>query len=193
MKSEIVFVCAVAEECNRERELFGFPIIYTGVGKINAAYKTALAIEKYGPKLVCNFGSCGSFFLAKGILSRVKEVVNGDMDATPLVPYSVTPFCKNGGKLEIFSSGVSCFSSDSFINREKVKLFHSPKEALLNKSDIFEMELYAIAQVCLDLKVELISYKWVSDDGCLDDWRENCKHGFEEFKKMFTRNHLPSV
>ncbi|HLE11074.1 MAG: hypothetical protein A2504_01750 [Bdellovibrionales bacterium RIFOXYD12_FULL_39_22] len=192
-KGKIVFICAVPEESNRETMLWGYPIVHVGVGKINAAYKTALAIKEYGPTLVCNFGSCGSFMLPKGAMLAVSEVVNADMDATPLVPYTVTPFDKNGGRLALQckgTKGVRCFTTETFTSQEKVESFSPAKRALLSSCDIFEMELYAIAKVCQDLKVDFVSYKWVSDDGGLEEWQQNCKIGFNHFKEEFFKNYL---
>lgn len=182
---QVLFVCALPEESNNESNLLGYPIIYTGVGKINAGYKTALAIQKYKPELVVNFGSCGSFRLPKGTLVKVKDVYNGDMDAEPIVPYSVTPFDKDGGIYNISGSGVTCFTSDTFMTPEKVRELPKKKLELLNKCDIFEMELYSIAKVCREFNVSIVSYKWVSDDGGVDDWINNCKIGYTKFQENF--------
>jgi adenosylhomocysteine nucleosidase len=184
----VLFVCALPEESNNETTLLGFPIIHTGVGKINAGYKTALAIQKYKPELVVNFGSCGSFEIEKGTLVKVKDVYNGDMDAEPIVPYSVTPFDNNGGNLHISASGVSCFTSETFINKEKLSWFSSKKLELLQKCHIFEMELYSIVKVCKEFDVPVVAYKWVSDDGEVSDWKENTKIGYKKFQEEFLTN-----
>jgi adenosylhomocysteine nucleosidase len=181
----VLFVCALKEESNNEIELFGYPIIHTGIGKINAGYKIALAIQKYKPDLVCNFGSCGSFTLESGTLVSVSDVYNGDMDAEPIVPYSVTPFDSNGEILSLRSNGVNCFTSETFITKEKLLNFPIKKLDLLKKCSIFEMELYSIVKVCKEFNVPVISYKWVSDDGGVEDWRNNCKVGYSRFKQKF--------
>jgi len=185
----VLFLCALPEESDRETSLLGFPIVYTGIGKINAGYRTALAIQKYKPDLIVNFGSCGSFTLEKGTIVRVSEVYNGDMDAEPIVPYSVTPFDNFGSNLHISGSGVSCFTSETFITPEKVKQFHPKKLELLNKCSIFEMELYSIVRVSKEFDVPVVSYKWVSDDGEATDWVDNCKLGYKEFQTQFLLNH----
>lgn len=186
----VLFICALKEESDGLVSLFDCPIIHTGVGKINAGYKTALAIQKYNPDLICNFGSCGSFTIPKGELVKVKEVFNGDMDAEPLVPFSITPFDEKGGNFEIGHSGVNCFTSETFITREKTQSFSTNKLDLFKKSDIFEMELYSVVKVCKEFNKPVISYKWVSDDGGVEDWKENCKAGFERFKTTFINNHI---
>lgn len=184
----VVFICALPEESNNETSLLGFPIVHTGVGKINAGYKTALAIQKYKPDLVVNFGSCGSFEIEKGTLVKVKDVYNGDMDAEPIVPYSVTPFDANGGNLHISASGVSCFTSETFITEKKLSEFSSKKLELIKKCSIFEMELYSVVKVCKEFNVPVVSYKWVSDDGNADDWKESVKIGYKKFQEEFLIN-----
>lgn len=185
-----LFICALKEESNGETTLFGSPILHTGVGKINAGYKTALAIQKYQPEFVCNFGSCGSFQLDKGILVTVKEVFNGDMDAEPFVRYSVTPFEEDGGSFPVMDVGVKCFTSETFITKDKLKFFPTKKLELLNNCSIFEMELYSITRVCREFGIPIISYKWISDAGGVNDWEENCKIGYDLFKEKFYKTYI---
>lgn len=187
---EVLFICALPDESNGETTLFGSPIIHTGVGKINAGYKTAMAIQQYKPKFVCNFGSCGSFQLDKGTLVTVKEVFNGDMDAEPFVKYSVTPFEKDGGSFPVMDIGVKCFTTETFITKDKIKSFPPQKLELLNNCSIFEMELYSITRVCREFNIPITSYKWVSDDGGTEDWVENCKIGYEQFKQKFYNTYI---
>jgi nucleoside phosphorylase len=52
------------------------------------------------------------------------------------------------------------------------------------------MELYSITRVCREFKIPIISYKWVSDDGGTEDWVENCRIGYESFKKTFYNNYI---
>jgi len=181
----VLFICALPEESNGETSLLGYPIVHTGIGKINAGYKTALAIQQYKPHLVVNFGSCGSFSLETGTLVEVKDVYNGDMDAEPIVPYSITPFDKFGGHLHISASGVSCFTSETFITEDKTFEFSQKKLELLQKCPIFEMELYSIVKVCKEFDVPVVAYKWVSDDGEASDWKENAKIGYKKFQEEF--------
>lgn len=187
---KLLFVCALKEESEGLTELFDIPILHTGIGKINAGYKTALAIAEHRPDLVINFGSCGSFNYKKGTLLKVKEVFNGDMDAEPIVPYSVTPFDEKGSSFELGKEGVSCFTSETFITKDKVVNFGPNKLDLFKKCGIFEMELYSIAKVCREFGTPVISYKWVSDDGGVKDWVENCKSGFDKFSSQFYNTHI---
>ena len=60
----------------------------------------------------------------------------------------------------------------------------------VNECDIIEMELFSIAKSCKIAKKPLYSYKWVSDDGSNDEWLENAKAGFKNFKTIFERRFL---
>ena len=43
------------------RENYEYKVIVTGVGKVNAAMYTAMAIEEFQPDVVLNYGFCGAF------------------------------------------------------------------------------------------------------------------------------------
>ena len=181
----VLFIAALPEESAGDTELMGYPIVHTGVGKVNAGWKTALAIQTHQPDLVCNFGGCGSLTVEKGSIVPVSDVYNGDMDATPIAPYSVTPFDNETGGLNISGSGVPCFTSDTFITTEKTERFSPEKLELFKSCGIFDMELYSIARVCREMGVPVVAWKWVTDDGEMTDWVENCRIGYESFKKEF--------
>ena len=85
-----VFIVAVPDEVNTQGEILGSPVIFSGVGKINAAMAAYRAFSE-GYKEVINIGSCGSMKLPPGQLIKVGQVFQ-DIDATPLVEYGHTPF-----------------------------------------------------------------------------------------------------
>lgn len=187
---KILYTCALPEESNWEEKIGDDKIIWTGIGKIAAGYKTALAISEHKPDLVCNFGGCGSFKYDPGKILCVDSVYNGDMDAEPISPYSITPFDIDGGQLhllhkeELSEPRVTCFTSETFITKDKLKHFSTNKLNLLNECDIFEMELYSIVRVCKELGVPVVSYKWVSDNADANDWTINYKIGYNLFKEI---------
>ena len=53
---------------------------------------------------------------------------------------------------------------------------------MIKKCDVFDMECFALAKVCKRFNLKFSSYKWVSDEGSHDNWKENCKIGFEKIK-----------
>jgi nucleoside phosphorylase len=46
------------------------------------------------------------------------------------------------------------------------------------------MECYSLAYVCKHYGIDFKSYKWVSDDGDIENWERNAAVGFENFKKI---------
>jgi nucleoside phosphorylase len=46
------------------------------------------------------------------------------------------------------------------------------------------MECFALAKVCKRFNMKFTSYKWVSDDGDANNWKEMCHIGFEKVKDI---------
>lgn len=162
----------------------GVPIHITGIGKVSAAINTARFIEKYNPKLVINFGSCGNLkYFEIGDLIEVGTVHN-DIDARPFSDYGTTPF-SDWSAIQISNSPIACFSSDYFYDSSQQK-YSDMYMRMINECDIIDMELYSIAQTCKMYNIPLKSYKWVSDNGNGGDWKLHAKIGFNNFKKYFT-------
>lgn len=163
--------------------LGGVPIYIVGVGKISSAINTTKLVEKYNPKLVINFGSCGNLQQFEvGDLIEVGNVFN-DIDTRPFTEYGKTPF-SNWGSIQISNSPVSCFSSDYFYDVSQQK-YSEMYMKMVKDCDVIDMELYSIAQVCKTYNIPLKSFKWVSDNGDGNDWQVNAKIGFEKFQKYF--------
>ena len=83
IKNKPIILVALEEELP-ESMLPEFIIEYTGVGKINATYRTLEAIQKYNPEIIINFGTAGT--LNKNIfgLNEIKIFIQRDMDASKL-------------------------------------------------------------------------------------------------------------
>ena len=145
----IVILVALEEEFPSST-LKNYHIEYTGVGKINATFKTLEIINEFWPKLIINYGTAGSLNSDLSGLCEVSEFLQRDMDASSLgFQYGETPFD------EIFSitfgrSGFTCGSGDNFMTA-------SPKL----QTDLVDMEAYAIAKVCLLKKVNLLCFKYI--------------------------------
>ena len=59
MKTELLIITALESELKRESLPHGVEIVYSGVGKINAAMTSIKAIQQYSPKRILNFGTVG--------------------------------------------------------------------------------------------------------------------------------------
>ena len=161
-------------------------IIYTGVGKVNAAYQTMKSIALSKPDIIINFGSAGAVRPNISGLVQVSKVIQRDIDLEGLgFELGQTPF--EDGE-DFFLLGDS-MQFDKVADREKVLCstgdnFVSEPPRL--SSDIVDMELYAIAKVCSREGVPLYSWKFISDqaDGnSPSDWERNVAFGVNEFKE----------
>src|ERR1700675_4374170 len=84
-----VVVMALRLESQGVFEAAGIPVLYCGVGKVNAAFALARELARYalqGRKMpqVLNFGSAGSRRHAAGTLVGCHEFVQRDMDVRGL-------------------------------------------------------------------------------------------------------------
>ena len=150
-------------------------IEYTGVGKINATIKTLEVIQEFNPDIIVNFGTAGSLGKLTG-LHEVSVFKQRDMDATEL-GFSIgeTPF-ENVSSITFGREGLSCGTGDSFVT-EKPKV----------KTDLVDMEAYAIAKVCLAKNKDFRCFKFVSDNAdetAGNDWKQNIENGRIAFKKI---------
>ena len=174
-RQEVLLIIALKEELPRNL-LPEFNIEYCGVGKINATYKALEIISKYEPKLIINFGTAGS--LRKNLfgLHEVSHFFQRDMDATALgFKIGVTPF-EERSVIDFGRTGLSCSSGDNFVS--------SPPEL---KTDLVDMEAYAIAKVCLLKNVQFMCFKYVSDnadESASKNWKANASLGATAFKDM---------
>ena len=168
----ILILVALKEELS-VKDLPDFQIHYTGVGKINASIKTLEVIQEYSPAHIINYGTAGKLNKKLKGLVEVNRFSQRDMDATSLgFNIGQTPF-DDIQEINFGSGGFSCGTGDSFVTR-------SPKL----KTDLVDMEAYAIAKVCYIKDVKFRCFKYISDNAdadANDDWIENVSLG----KKLF--------
>tara|TARA_B100001113_G_scaffold130401_1_gene106595 strand:+ start:171 stop:770 length:600 start_codon:yes stop_codon:yes gene_type:complete len=183
-RQEVLLIIALKEELPRNL-LPEFNIEYCGVGKINATYKALEIISKYEPKLIINFGTAGS--LRKNLLGlhEVSHFFQRDMDATALgFKIGVTPF-EERSVIDFGRTGLSCSSGDNFVS--------SPPEL---KTDLVDMEAYAIAKVCVLKNVQFMCFKYVSDnadESASKNWKANASLGATAFKDMIKNLDLQTM
>ena len=168
----ILILVAVEEELS-VKDLPEFQIYYTGVGKINASIKTLEIIRDYSPTQVINYGTAGSLNKKLKGLVEVDQFFQRDMDATPLgFKIGQTPFDEIE-EIRFGSAGYSCGTGDSFVTQ-------TPKL----KTDLVDMEAYAIAKICYLKDIKFRCFKYISDnadEGANNDWIKNVSIG----KKLF--------
>jgi adenosylhomocysteine nucleosidase len=165
------------------QDILDCPITYTGVGKINATRTTTEQILKYKPELVLNVGTAGSLKPEMSGVFVVKDVIEHDMLAEPLAPRGTTPFDRSDSILQSDRGSVRCATGDSFVTEKDPWL-------ILNRVDLVDMELFAIAKVCEFYGVKWRSMKYVSDhvdEQSANSWRDSLEHSSTEIRKAIER------
>lgn len=163
---DTLFVFAIEAEAGTAFE--GRNKIFTGLGKVNAAFELARAIHKLKPRLIVNLGSAGSNHFRQGEVVCCTRFVQRDMDVRGLgfalyeTPFSgIPPVLAYGLKLEGLCEGV-CGTGDSF----EMNHVHTDY-------NVVDMEAYALATVAMKEGIPFLCLKYISDgaDGsAADEW-----------------------
>lgn len=168
-----LILVALEGELNPKRLPPSIPIVFCGVGKVNAALATQRAIQDLRPDEIINFGTAGRISSHLHGLQRVRRVVQRDMIAEPLAPRGVTPLMAGPHHFESGDDGIICGTGDSFVT-SRDEWLHD------NKIDLVDMELFAIAAAAHRANVKWSAYKFISDDaneGAAEDWQAKVNHG----------------
>ncbi|WIG53834.1 MAG: S-adenosylhomocysteine nucleosidase [Afipia sp.] len=177
MSGHIVVLTAIDTELNKARAPEGVEVIYTGVGKVNAASIATLAVMALQPKLIVNYGTAGKIAHIHNGLVEVAHTVQRDMAAMPLAPRGRTPFAPEMDRLSSGHGSVVCGTGDSFVTSVDPWLVE-------NNIDIVDMELFAIAHVCQRHNVPWRAFKFITDaadENAADHWNENVAGGEDLF------------
>ncbi|WP_370281031.1 hypothetical protein [Pontibacterium sp.] len=164
------------------------PIVYTGVGKVNAAIGLYEAINKYQPDLVINYGTAGAVTDVRG-LNKIGTFIERDMDAREIgFQRGIAPF---SGETLPDAKGVVLGTGDSFVSDSAKAL-----EGLDIQVDLVDMEGYALWKVSQKLGVQFVSYKYISDDADVDapnDWETNVANGAKKFAQVLEKDYGKSA
>lgn len=164
------------------------PVLYTGVGKINAAYHLTLRLAEYRARnlpfpLVVNFGTAGSAQFERGQLVSCNTFVQRDMDASPLgfepgaTPFDESPKVLTFPSLATHLPEATCGTGDSFATSHVETHF-----------SVVDMEAYALAKVCWLQGARFGCIKFVTDgadDAAADAWQEKVGHAAEHFLELY--------
>ncbi|MDY5814005.1 MAG: nucleosidase [Bacteroides sp.] len=140
----------------------------TGIGKVKSTLHLARAIEQVQPHLVLNIGTAGSIHRAVGEVVVCRRFVDRDM--ATLSQFGVESqidssalLAERGYCLHWVEEGV-CNTGDRFVTQ------HEPLTG-----DVVDMEAYAQAFVCRELKVPFVAVKYVTDiigQNSVKQWEE---------------------
>ena len=154
-------------------------VFFTGVGKVNAAARTAQLIERYKPNHIINFGTAGGITQGAGFYN-IKRFVQRDMNCLGLgFPVGQTPY-DEVNEIE-FGEGLTCSTGDDFVEHPVLTI----------PADVVDMEAYAIAKACHLNKVDFSCYKYITDqaDGnAAIDWQLQAAKGQDHY--LFTLKEL---
>ena len=180
-------VMALRVESSGVFEAAGVPVLYCGVGKVNAAIALTRELSRYAHRgqdmpLVVNFGSAGSRCHASGTLVACHEFVQRDMDVTALgfppgvTPYDEAPSCLTFDPVFSLPAAI-CGSGDSFATADGDVA-----------CAVVDMEAYALAKVCWRENAKFACVKYVTDGAdtaAANDWQRNVHKAAEEFLRLF--------
>ncbi|MEI9936464.1 MAG: nucleosidase [Pseudomonadota bacterium] len=181
-------VIALELEGQGRFEQAGLTVLYTGLGKVNAALSLArrlstLRAQGLLPKMVVNFGTAGSRTFATGSVIACRKFVQRDMDVTGLgfalgeTPFEALPatlefpavfkdlpegICGTGDRFETGAAGLAC--------------------------DVIDMEAYALAKACLAEDVPFACAKYISDGAdhaAADDWQASLPKAAAAFWALY--------
>ena len=183
----IVVMALAAEGAGRFEEQ-GIAVLYTGLGKVNAAVALCRRFSEYrragrALPLVVNFGTAGSLSHPAGTIVGCHRFIDRDMDVSALgFARGVTPFDGLPAMLEFTPRfpqlpAAVCGSGDSFATR--------PGE---EGCDVMDMEAYALAKVCRIEGADFGCAKYVSDgadDAAGRDWQENVAGAADAFVALY--------
>jgi len=167
-----LLVVALEDELPRDMAA-GWTIVYTGVGKVNAAIALGDAIAMRQPKQVVNYGSAGALRPGLAGLHRVTRFLQRDMDVRALgFALGQTPF-EDDAEILAGTGGLSCGTGDQFVS--------APPELT---SDLVDMEVYALAKICQQKAIDFHCFKFISDNADGDaahDWSQQLAIGAKLF------------
>ena len=178
-QADTLIVVALEAELSNDL-LPDWRIVYSGVGKINATMALCDAVTAFRPRTVVNYGTAGSLREELTGLYEVTQLFQRDMDARALdFQLGQTPF-EQGIALDLGHAGLSCGTGDQFVT--------TPPNL---KTDLVDMEAYALAKVCKHKNLDFYCYKFVSDnaDGKAKiDWNERMAVGAKLFRSQLLSN-----
>ena len=181
----MIVIAALESEIKAHSLPDHIPIVYSGIGKINAAIATFQAIQRYQPQLIINFGTVGKINPTLSGLVTINKVIQRDISAEPLAPRGIVPLSSKPNEFIVNTAGYVCGTGDSFVTQ------HDPW--LIDQGvDVVDMELFAIAAISFEHNVNWISYKYISDAANEDsahEWSSKVHHGEDLFLEQL-KHHL---
>ena len=162
-------------------------VLYTGIGKINAAYALTKSLAEQKPDLVINCGTAGSTKHAKGTIVNCTAFIQRDMDVTPLgfekyqTPFSDRPITiETAERIDALPQGL-CASGDSFDTTGNQDF------------DAVDMEAFALADICARENIPFLCLKYISDgadDSAHEDWNTTLMKASKALRSVLDKHSI---
>jgi adenosylhomocysteine nucleosidase len=187
-KTKPLIVMALPQESRGQLEKLGADLLFTGVGKVNAAAALARLLAERRcagapPSMVVNLGTAGSRSISAHSLVACSRFTQRDMDVSGLgFPRGVTPFDDTPPALEfppLFKQlpQHTCSTADSFATH-----LHEID------GDVVDMEAFALARVCLAERLRFGCAKYVTDGADSDSaahWQAALEQAAQGFARLY--------
>jgi len=186
--SKPLIVMALPQESRGLLEGAGAEILFTGVGKVNAAAALARRLAEMrctgaNQPLVVNLGTAGSRQIPAHTLVACNRFAQRDMDVSGMgLAPGVTPFDPTPPIIEfpvVFAHlpQVLCSTADSFAtHRHEIS------------GDVVDMEAFALARVCLTENARFACVKYITDGADSDSathWEAALDNAARVFLALF--------
>jgi adenosylhomocysteine nucleosidase len=187
-RSQLLVVMALPQESRGRLEAAGADVLYTGVGKVNAAATLARRLAEIRAAgqplpLVANLGTAGSRGVRAHTLVVCNRFAQRDMDVSGLgFAPGVTPFDDAPPVIE-FPPVLSdfpqhtCSTADSFATH-----LHEVG------GDVVDMEAFALARACLAERARFACVKYVTDGADADSaahWEAALDSASRSFERIY--------
>lgn len=168
------------------------PVLYCGVGKVNAAIALTRELVRYrhaGEPLpvVLNFGTAGSRLHDTGAFLACHEFIQRDMDvrglgfAAGVTPFDSAPVALRFEPVFTHLLPAICGSGDSFVTDDS-------QAAAAAACGVFDMEAYALAKTCWLEGAKFACVKYVTDGAdhtAAVDWQKSLHKAASEFLDLY--------
>ena len=191
--AKLLIVMALPQESRGLLEAAGASLLYTGVGKVNAAAALARRLAEIrcataAHPMVVNMGTAGSRSIPAHTLVACNRFAQRDMDVSGMgLAPGVTPFDATPPVIEFPSvfpqlSQLLCSTADSFATHRHEIV-----------GDVVDMEAFALARVCLSENARFACVKYITDGADSDSathWEaalDNAARAFATFCQSLNR------
>ena len=180
---------ALPEESKGEMEKITANILYTGIGKVNAAIRLSQALCEGKYEQVINLGSAGSHHFSQLDMVQCTRFIQHDMNAQV---FGYAPFQTPQEEKIILESHdfktdlqtATLYTGDQFVS-----------DARLNYA-VIDMEGYALAKICAYKKLPFLCIKFISDnanEASKYSWGESLAMGSKKLAEFLHHFYKRSV